>query len=363
MFLSHNKKSLDFDAKKVKYLKNRMMLAFDMADWKSKLKADATDWLLEEANPSVRYFALTQLLDKPQTDSEVQEAKNAIMNIGVVPKVLEKQNSDGTWEAPTAFYTAKYKGTSWQLIILAELGADGADSRVKKACEFILESSQHHESGGFSMARAEKTGGGRQSGVIPCLTGNMVYSLIRLGYLDDPRVQAGINWITTYQRFDDGDGAPKGWPYDKWVMCYGKHSCHMGAVKALKALAEIPAGKRSREVEATIKNGAEYMLKHHIYKRSHDLSRVSKPGWLRFGFPLMCYTDALEILGILTKLGYKDDQMQEAVDSVLSKQDSQGKWKLENTFNGKFQTDIERKGEASKWITLKALIALKRFYS
>jgi hypothetical protein len=339
-------------------------VVFAVADWKSKLKADPTDWLLEEDNPSVRYFTLTELLDKPQTDEETQKAKTAIMKVGLVPKILAKQNSDGSWETPTAFYTAKYKGAVWQLIILAELNADPTDNRVRKACEFILENSQHHESQGFSIAKAEKTGGGRQSGVIPCLTGNMVWSLIRLGYLDDLSVQAGINWITTYQRFDDAiEAAPKGWPYDKYEMCFGKHSCHMGAAKALKALAEIPPEKRKREVTSTIKYGAEYMLKHHIFKRSHNLSKVSKPGWLHFGFPLMYQDDALEVLGILTNLEYKDDRMQEAVDLVVSKQDTQGRWKLENTYNGRYQTNIERKGEPSKWITLNALKALKGYYS
>ena len=334
-----------------------------MEDWKSMLKEDSTKWLLEEDNPSVRYFALTEILDKPRNNPEVKRVKEAIMNKGVVPKILDKMNGGGYWETPPSFYTAKYKGTVWQLIILAEHGADGTDSRVKKACEFLLENSQHHESHGFSIAKAEKTGGGRQSGVIPCLTGNIVWSLIRLGYLDDPRVQAGINWITTFQRFDDGEGALKGWPYDKYEMCFGKHSCHMGAAKALKALAEILPEKRDTKTEATIKVGAEYFLKHQIYKKSHNLAKVSKPGWLRFGFPLMYQDDALEVLGVLTNLGYKDERMQEAVDLVVSKQDTKGRWKLENTFNGRFQTNIERKGEPSKWITLNALKALKGYYS
>jgi hypothetical protein len=131
----------------------------------------------------------------------------------------------------------------------------------------------------------------------------------------------------------------------------------------LKALAEIPPERRSEEATNTIKKGAEYMLQHHIFKRSHDLAQVSKPGWLHFGFPLMYQTDALEILGILTKLGYKDKRMQEAVDLVLSKQDAEGRWNLENTFNGKFQANIEQKGKPSKWITFNALKALKTFYS
>jgi len=65
----------------------------------------------------------------------------------------------------------------------------------------------------------------------------------------------------------------------------------------------------------------------------------------------------------LAKLGYRDEPMQEAVDLVISKQDAQGRWKLESTFNGRFQTNIERKSEPSKWITLNALKALKRIYS
>jgi hypothetical protein len=311
----------------------------------------------------VRYFALKQILDKPQTSAEVQEAKKEIMLAGVVPKILAKQHGDGYWEAPEKFYTAKYKGTVWQLIILSELGADGNDERVKKACEFIFAYSQDRKSGGLSPWTSAKAGGGRYSGVIPCLTGNMVWSLIRLGFLDDERVKRGIEWIVKYQRFDDGEEwPPKIWPYEKATYCFGKHSCHMGVVKALKALAEIPAEKRSVSAVNAIERGVEYLLKHHIYKRSHDLNRVSKPSWLRFGFPLMYQTDVLEVLGILTRLGVKDKRMQEAVDLVLAKQDEQGRWRLENTFNGRSQTNIEQKGASSKWITLNALRVLKGFY-
>jgi len=77
----------------------------------------------------------------------------------------------------------------------------------------------------------------------------------------------------------------------------------------------------------------------------------------------MYQDDVLEILGILTKLGIKDDRMQEAVNLVLSKQNADGRWILENTFNGRFHTNIESKGKASKWITLNALRMLKRHYS
>jgi len=336
-----------------------------MNNWKSILPVDPIAWLLEDNNPSVKYFTLIDILRKVDNDPEVRKTKEEIMQKGVVPKILAKQKEAGYWEEAERFYTAKYKGTVWQILILAELGADGKDSHIRKACEFILKNSQDSKSHGFSINVSAKTGGGRSSGVIPCLTGNLVYSLIRLGYLQDVRVQKSINWMTTYQRFDDGidEPAKKGWPYDRYVMCWGKHSCHMGVVKTVKALAEIPVTQRNKEVKKTIEEGVEYLLRHHIYKRSHNLSRVSKPGWLRLGFPLMYQDDILEILGILTRLGYHDERMQEAIDILISKQDGEAKWKLENTFNGRFQTNIEQKGKPSKWVTLNALKVLKFFYS
>jgi hypothetical protein len=319
---------------------------------------DTVSWLLQGDAP-VRYFTLTGLLGAAPDDPEVVAARRAIMSEGAVPRILAAQEADGHWEGRDRFYTAKYRGTVWQLIILAELGADGADERVRAACEAILRDSQDPESGGFSTDRAKKTGGGLHSRVIPCLTGNLTFSLVRLGLLDDPRVQRAIDSITTYQRFDDSEGeAPTGWPYQPLEMCWGRHTCHMGAVKALKALAEIPAERRSPDVERTLADGVEFMLRHHVHRRSHDLAHDSKPGWRRFGFPLMYQTDALEILDILTWLGYRDERMGEALDLVASTGDAEGRWKLQQTFNDRFVVPIEEKGAPSRWVTLRALQVL-----
>jgi hypothetical protein len=320
--------------------------------------ADTVSWLLE-GDAAVRHATLTRLLGSAPEDPQVVTARRAIMREGAVPAILAAQGADGHWEGPDRFYTAKYRGTVWQLIILAGLGADGSDERVRDACEAILRDSQDPVSGGFSFGRSKKTSGGLHNRVVPCLTGNLTFSLIRLGLLDDPRVQRAVDWITTYQRFDDAEGeAPTGWPYDPWEMCWGRHTCHMGAVKALKALAEIPPERRSPEVRRTLAEGAEFLLKHHVHKRSHDLTKLSKPGWRRFGFPLMYQTDVLEILDILTRLGYRDERMREALDLVASRADAQGRWTLQETFNDRFVVPIEAKGQPSRWVTLRALEAL-----
>ena len=334
-----------------------------MTNHKNFLNENTINWLLEDENPSVKYFTLKDILEKPINNQEFADIKKQIMNIGIVPKILETQKPEGYWGKPEDFYLrSKYKGTVWNLIILASVGADGKDHRIKKICEFILKNSQDPKRGGFAHCSSKK-GRGEPGKVIPCLTGNMVWSLIKFGYFKDLRVQKAIDWIVKYQRFDDGDAKyPDDWPYKAHKACFSKHSCHMGAVKALKALSQVPKNKRNKEVKNTIDQGVEYLLIHHIYKRSHNLTKISKPGWLRLGFPHMYQDDILEILNILTDLGVHDKRMQDAVNIVESKQGKHGKWILENTFNGRYITNIEVKGKPSKWVTLNAIRMLKKYY-
>jgi hypothetical protein len=82
----------------------------------------------------------------------------------------------------------KYRGTAWQIILLGELGADPTDERVRRGCEYLL-SHTIASNGGFSCNKSPVP-----SGVAHCLNGNLLYGLIRLGYLNDPCVQQALNW-------------------------------------------------------------------------------------------------------------------------------------------------------------------------
>lgn len=334
-----------------------------MDNWKTLLKADPTNWLLEENNPSVRYFTLKNILDRSDDDEEVRFAKSEIMQTGIVPDILQKQREPEYLQAYSRFYTYKYKGLVWSLITLAELGAE-ATPQIKEQCEYLLENSQERQDGGFSQNTAVRTGGGRITEVIPCLTGNMVWSLIRFGYLDDPRLQKALEWINRFIRFNDGvANDPQVPPYDHNEMCWGSHTCHMGVVKILKGLSSIPLERRTKEINDTIQKATEFILIHHIYKRSHNLNRKSKPGWLKFGFPLMYQTDILEILDILTELGIQDSRMDDAIDIVVAKQDDMGRWKTENTYNSdRLLIPMGQINDQNKWITLRAIRIMKRYY-
>lgn len=325
------------------------------------LEADAVRWLLEDDNPSVRYFTLRDLLDRTDDDAEVEAARCDIMRRGTVPFLLERQRAAGYRAKHRRFYTAKYTGLVWSLIVLAELGAE-RNEQVAEQCEYLFANAQELRDGGFAMNTSAKAGGGRITEVIPCLTGNLVWSLIRFGYLDDPRLQHAVDWLTTFMRFNDGvESEPQMPPYDRYEICWGAHTCLMGVVKALKGLGEIPSERRTPQVEETIRRSVEFLLIHHVHKRSHDLAKVSKPGWKRFSFPLMYQTDVLEILDLLTGLGVVDEGMDEAVELVRSKRGPDGRWVMDNPYaTDRLLVPFEAKGEASKWITLRALRVLRR---
>lgn len=318
------------------------------------------NWLLEEDNPSVQYFTLKEILELPDDDPQVMQAKSAIMQNGVVPKILGRQKPEGHWGNPEDYYVrSKYKGTVWSFILLAELGADGRDERITHAADFLLRISQDSQSGGFAY-QGSLSEGGDHMGVIPCLSGNLVWSMLRFGYGDDCRVQQGIEWLAICLRCDDQNSvAPDIWPYTVKEGCWGKHTCMATVVKTLKALAEIPVDKRSPSVQTAIDNGKEFILLHHLFKRSHNLEKIAKPSWAEFGFPWYWLTDALEMLLILKQLDCRDERMLEAIDLLLSKQNAQGKWIMDHSFNGRMQVTIEQEGQPSKWVTLNALRVLK----
>ncbi len=57
-----------------------------------------------------------------------------------------------------------------------------------------------------------------------------------------------------------------------------------------------------------------------------------------------------------------DARLRPAIDLLQSKQDAQGRWTMEYSYNGKTWVDIEEKKQPSKWVTLRALRVLKHYY-
>jgi hypothetical protein len=330
-----------------------------MTDWQSVLNDDPIPWLLEPDpdNPGVRYFALRNLLGRPEDDLEVQAARAVIMTTGPVPAILDAQYPDGYWVKPGGGYSPKYRSTVWQIIFLAELGADPADERVQRGCEYLL-SHSIAANGAFSALQKPVP-----SGSVPCLNGNLLYALQRLGFRDDPRVQAALDWLVRaitgereFRYLKSGTSGP-------CFACSANEGqpCGWGANKAMKALLAVPSEQRTPAMQCALEVGAEFLLSRDPAVADYPYTQRVSSTWFKLGFPLSYWSDVLETTAILVELGYGDDpRLANALQFILSKQDEQGRWKLENSLSGKMWADIEQKGKPSKWVTLRALRVLKR---
>jgi len=346
-----------------------------MIDWLRIFRESPIDWLLERSNPSVRYFTLRDILGKPEDDLEVMDAKRAIPESAAVQKILRKQNPHGYWEGPDSLYLPKYKSSYWTLMILGRLGMDRTNEKVAKACESVFQF--QNDDGGFpsestSSASREYEYRHLKKRELPsrrefvsllifesqlsCLTGNMVSALIRMGYANDPRVKKALGWLVRVQNKDGG------WLCPYWkAHARDKHGCFMGAICSMEAFSEIPSEDLTKEVSATISRGAEFLLMHHLFKADHHDYKVINQTFSELSFPWFAGYNILRGLDVLTQLGYvKDPRLDEAIDIILQKRQSNGAWVLENSPVGRMQACIERKGQPSKWVTLIALRILKR---
>jgi hypothetical protein len=82
--------------------------------------------------------------------------------------------------------------------------------------------------------------------------------------------------------------------------------------------------------------------------------------WWKFGFPVFYVTDVLQILEALVRLGYTSDpRLENALGIVREKQDAQGRWALEYDYAGKTWANFGAKKKPNKWVSLRALRALR----
>ncbi|MCG3212442.1 MAG: hypothetical protein FOGNACKC_06112 [Anaerolineae bacterium] len=326
--------------------------------WQTRLKGDPLAWLLEpdEANPGVRYFALRDLLEKPKTDPDVVAAQKAVMTSGPVPVILNAQAPEGYWIKPGGGYSPKYQGTVWQIIFLAELGADPTDERVRRGCEYLL---SHSLAANKAFSASQRP---VPSSALHCLNGNLLFALLRLGFAKDSRVQAALDWqaraITGQGQVDYYPSGTSG-PGFACAVNQGQ-PCGWGAAKAMKALLAIPPEQQMPAIQQALDVGAEFLLSRDPAVADYPYSERVSSSWFKFGFPLSYWSDVLEVAAVLVQLGYgHDPRLSNTLNYILSKQDSQGRWRLENALNSKMWINIEQKGKPSKWITLRALRVLQ----
>ena len=303
------------------------------------------DWLLD-SDAAIRWQVLRDLADAPAETVAAERAR--VANEGWGARLLALQGEDGQWAGGALFPTPRVKSqngeqpwtaTAYSLVALHDLGVDPHNDKVRRAVTQVRE-----------HCRWEHAGQRFFSGEVePCINGMTV----ALGAYFDQSVDRVVARLVGEQ-LEDG-----GWNCE--VENGSVRSSFHTTIRVLEGLLayERATGGSGQSIAAR-RRGEEYLLERKLFRRK-TTGAVVDPAWLQFSFPTRWHYDVLRALDYLRAVGDPpDSRVEEAMDLLRSKQQSDGTWLLENTHPGAVHFALdEGDSRPSRWNTLRALRVLR----
>jgi hypothetical protein len=305
------------------------------------------DWMLD-SDPAIRWQVLRDIVHAPA--EVVAEERARVTTEGWGARLLALQGEDGQWAGGACFPARSFiqsdenQGQPWistlpTLQLLHDFGVDPRSDRVRRAVEQVKD-----------HCRWEHAGQPFFSGEVePCINGRTV----TLGFYFDQDVD-GVVARLLGEQLEDG-----GWNCDaEFGSVRSSFATTINVLEGLLAHERATGG--SAESIAARRRGEEYLLERKLFRRK-STGEVVNPAWLQFSFPIHWHYDVLRALEYFRSVGdVPDPRMDEAIDLLRSKQQTDGTWLLENTHPGKVHFALEDGDDRpSRWNTLRALRVLR----
>ncbi|MCC6801502.1 MAG: hypothetical protein IT319_01360 [Anaerolineae bacterium] len=308
---------------------------------------DLIRWLLDSPTPSIRYLTLRHLLDRRETDSDVQDARAEMRITGPIPTIFERQTPTGNWQGDPGYYGPKYIGTHWSMILLAELAADPDDPRLHRAVDFMLTITEHNymlESRfGASVSSPDRYG-------LTCFWGNLLRYIAHCNRTDDSRVERIVSYLVRN-------------------LLVGECACHInanlpcawGAARALYGLAALP--HPSATVTAAIQRAVDFLLapESHLPRAEYPTPGKVHKLWSKLNFPLFYQVDLLfllRVLGELDALGHPGAQP--ALTWLAQQRQANGHWRGSSPYGARTWRIPGDTQDTSRWVSLHAAIVMRQ---
>ncbi|MFD0324016.1 squalene cyclase [Lysobacter gummosus] len=309
------------------------------------------DWLLG-ADPAIRWQAMRDLLDAPESAWQAERAK--VEHEGWGARLLSAQDPDGQWDGgafvPAGFDSQQWKqhgqpwtATCFALTQLREFGLDPACERARRTVELVGAHSRWDE-GGQPYWAGE---------VEECINGRTVADGAYFG-VDVSAIVARL----LGERLDDG-----GWNCER---CNGSRcSSFATTLNVLEGLLEYErASGGSAQSRQARRAGEEYLLRRHLFRRL-STGEPADPRFLQFLHPNRWRYDVLRALdyfrdAALLSGSEPDQRLHEAVEHLRGRRSPDGTWPLDWSPGGRVWFDMDDgPGRPSRWLTLRALRVLK----
>lgn len=317
---------------------------------------EAIEWLLQSV-PYVEYNTRVELLKQSETDIEIQQAKKRMIDDQRIKTLLTELND---WPGYSLKRHNDAKHLLHKLAFITDLGFDNSNSTLKFVSKQIFK--QQADEGAFQIMINIPThfGGSGEDELLwmLCDTPTILYSMLKMGWKNDKRIELSINYIKGLIR-------ENGWPCASSPKLGGKFKgpgkksdpCPYTNLIILKALAQHPNSANCKEC----KIGAETLLS------LWDKKKEVKPFLFAMGTdfkklkaPLIWY-DILHVTDVLSRFNWlhKDERLLEMIEIIKKKANSDGLYTAESVWRAFKEWDFGQKREPSPWITFLVYRMLK----
>jgi hypothetical protein len=270
-------------------------------------------WLLRSKDPSVRYFALTDLVGETERSGEVRATKQQIPKGARLRALLSGQRADGGFGVD---WYKKWAGATWRLVSAVELGVPAESETAHRAANYVL---AH-----VPLRRAEPHQIRGRFRLHASVLGNPLGVGARLGMAGDPRVRRIAHSLVRWQ-----------WPDGGWNCDPSKDARHASFYESLATLwglSEYLLATNDDAVRAAVDRAAELFLQHRMFRSCHG-DEIIDPRWTRLHYPVYWHYDVLQGLRVLQRAGrLSDPRTREALDLLESKRARDGTWHVEGRF-------------------------------
>jgi hypothetical protein len=314
------------------------------------------DWLLV-GPPWIEYRTRLDLLEQPEDDVEVQQARSAMLNHPQVEMLIQELDD---WPGPILKSHKSSGHLLHKLVFVADLGLREGDERISQ----VLSRIRAHQSkeGPFQiLVNINPKYGGTgidQLVWMICDAPLVLYALKKMGLGDWEEVRKGSEHLIGLVKEDGWSCAVA--PELGKFRGPGRKSdpCPYANLLMLQLLVELP----DYHADPAIHIGVETLLslwEQRTERRPYLFAMGS--GFTKLKTPLIWY-DILHVTDVLTQIPWarNDSRLSEMVDIVIGKAGEDGRFTSESVWRDWKGWDFGQKREPSMWTTLIAHRILRR---
>ncbi|MHA1931641.1 MAG: hypothetical protein ACW96X_03820 [Promethearchaeota archaeon] len=245
--------------------------------------------------------------------------------------------------SPNTF--AGLRNYMWRLLELSEIPYTNSLETVQKWLKLLVDKSYIQE--GFSLE-------GKKDHLLACHNALITTILIKMEFDDKDKIDAGINWILTYQAVERG--LDPNWSgsdlYTRFGGCMKKIPCFYGVVKSMIALTEYKKQfGASKKLIEKLDRGLEYILRHEVFKRFSTGKPIEDSIILNF-YPYTYKSNIMEILSLLKANDLIDDKRcKDALNVLRKKRRPDGFWQADTSYMKSGWVDFDIPKKPGLWIS------------